>query len=341
MHELNTHTASIHTAANGLCAVWSLPKSYSSLLTGVEGNGSEREQGTLPLPFGHAQVTGGEFFKSHAHTHTGYTAQEHKIFEWQTGCRLGLALHLSRARCTDEKVCVCVCACVRVWCLCVCVCVCLCLCVCVCVSVSVPFLSTQQPQKHYVHMLPQGSGWFDYECTHTHTYNIHSDTFTSMHRQTDRHRQIHIRTHTHMPLIWGLIEAIFHPCFQATFHMVPQTSSILLCRPSIRPNPFTCDCGKALKCVRLPKPFYAACKLATISVIQSYAPHHHCTDTLNVRMYLGGKLGPIVFSSWVSTKCHYYKQTQSNAHFHSSRVIYIFQGDLHIPQQTIQAMATI
>lgn len=164
---------------------------------------------------------------------------------------------------------------------------------------------------------------------HIRTYNIHSHTFTSMHRQTDRHRQIHIRTHTHMPLIWGLIEAIFHPCFQATFHMVPQTSSILLCRPSIRPNPFTCDCGKALKCVRLPKPFYAACKLATISVIQSYAPHHHCTDTLNVRMYFGGKLGPIVFSSWVSTKCHYYKQTQSNAHFHSSRVIYIFHNKLY------------
>ena len=176
---------------------------------------------------------------------------------------------------------------------------------------------------------------------YTYLCNIHSHFHK--HAQADRQTQTdtYMHTHTHMPLIWGLIDAIFLPCFQATFHMVPQTSSILLCRPSIRPNPFTCDCGKALKCVRLPKPFYAACKLATISVIQSYAPHHHCTDTLNVRTYLGGKLGPIVFSSWVSTKCHYYKQTQSNAHFHSSRVIYIFQGVLHIPQQTVQAMVTI
>ena len=60
MHELNAQTASIHTAANGLCSALSLPKSYSSLLKGVESNGSEREQGTLPLPFSHAQVTGDE-----------------------------------------------------------------------------------------------------------------------------------------------------------------------------------------------------------------------------------------------------------------------------------------
>lgn len=105
--------------------------------------------------------------------------------------------------------------------------------------------------------------------------------------------------------------------------MVPQARSTLQIYSSIRPTPFTW----LWHVLDYQSPsITAACKLATISVIQSlitrnlktWSPLHRYTECT----YAGGRGGPIVLSVVESAQCEHYKQTQSNAHFHSSRVIY-------------------